>query len=125
VRVILGQQVTVKAALHADARLVRALAQPLSHALAGADPCLPDSRHAGRADPAEIGQLGIVRQRVAALQALATAVAPARLVLHRTAPLQATLDTLRALPGVGDWTAQVIAMRVLAGPMPGRPATSA
>jgi AraC family transcriptional regulator of adaptative response / DNA-3-methyladenine glycosylase II len=39
-----------------------------------------------------------------------------RLALHRSAPLQATLDSLQALPGVGDWTAQVIAMRALAWP---------
>ena len=36
--------------------------------------------------------------------------------LHRGAPLQGTLDALRALPGIGDWTAQVIAMRALAWP---------
>jgi AraC family transcriptional regulator of adaptative response / DNA-3-methyladenine glycosylase II len=57
-----------------------------------------------------------VRQRVAALQALARAVVAGRLVLHRGAPLQATLETLQALPGIGDWTAQVIAMRALAWP---------
>jgi AraC family transcriptional regulator of adaptative response / DNA-3-methyladenine glycosylase II len=57
-----------------------------------------------------------VRQRVKALQALAGEVAGGRLALHRGAPLQATLDALRALPGIGDWTAQVIAMRALAWP---------
>ena len=30
--------------------------------------------------------------------------------------MQSTLDALRALPGVGEWTAQVIAMRALAWP---------
>jgi len=57
-----------------------------------------------------------VRQRVKALQALAAAVASGAIVLDRSAPLQATLDALRALPGIGDWTAQVIAMRALAWP---------
>ena len=65
---------------------------------------------------AGIGRLGIVRQRVRALQALATAVASGAIELHRGAPLAATLDALRALPGIGDWTAQVIAMRALAWP---------
>ena len=64
----------------------------------------------------DIGHLGIVRQRVAALQALARAVAEGRLALHCGAPLQPTLDALRALPGVGEWTVQVIAMRALAWP---------
>ena len=57
-----------------------------------------------------------MRQRVRALQALAAEVAAGRIELHRAAPLQATLDALRALPGIGDWTAQVIAMRALAWP---------
>ena len=36
--------------------------------------------------------------------------------LHRGAPLEATLDALRALPGIGEWTVQLIAMRALAWP---------
>ena len=32
------------------------------------------------------------------------------------ADIEATLDKLRALPGVGEWTAQYIAMRALAWP---------
>ena len=51
-----------------------------------------------------------------AVQALATAVAEGRLDLSRAAPLEPTLAALRALPGVGEWTAQVIAMRVLGWP---------
>jgi AraC family transcriptional regulator of adaptative response / DNA-3-methyladenine glycosylase II len=68
------------------------------------------------ADPEVIGKLGIVRQRVKALQALAAAVNEGRLALHGGAPVEETLDALRALPGVGDWTAQVVAMRALAWP---------
>jgi hypothetical protein len=76
----------------------------------------PDAATLAAADPEAIGTLGIVRQRVKALQALATEVAGRPLALHRGAPLQPTLDALRALPGIGDWTAQVIAMRALAWP---------
>ena len=57
-----------------------------------------------------------MRQRVRALQALATEVAAGRLQLNRAAPLQPTLDALLALPGIGHWSAQLIAMRALAWP---------
>ena len=57
-----------------------------------------------------------MRQRVGALQALAREVEDGRIALHRGAPLQATLDALRALPGIGAWTVQLIAMRALAWP---------
>jgi AraC family transcriptional regulator of adaptative response / DNA-3-methyladenine glycosylase II len=68
------------------------------------------------ADPDQIGRLGIVRQRVRALQALAAAVASGQLELQPGAPLAPTLARLRKLPGVGEWTVQLIAMRALAWP---------
>ena len=76
----------------------------------------PDAATLAAARPDAIGRLGIVRQRVRALQALATAVAEGRIALHRGAPLAATLEALRALPGIGEWTTELIAMRALAWP---------
>ena len=78
--------------------------------------CSPSADDLAAADPEVIGKLGIVRQRVRALQALAAEVVAGRIALHRGAPLAATLDALRALPGIGEWTAQLIAMRALAWP---------
>lgn len=116
VRVILGQQVTVKAARTLTERLVQRFGTPVDTPWAGLTHVFPDAATLAQADPEAIGTLGIVRQRVRALQALAIEVAAGRLSLHRGAPLQPTLAGLLALPGVGDWTAQVIAMRALAWP---------
>jgi AraC family transcriptional regulator, regulatory protein of adaptative response / DNA-3-methyladenine glycosylase II len=63
-----------------------------------------------------LGQLGIVKQRQAAILAIAQAVAGKRLQLHGSADLHATIDVLKRLPGIGDWTAQYIAMRALRWP---------
>jgi AraC family transcriptional regulator of adaptative response / DNA-3-methyladenine glycosylase II len=63
-----------------------------------------------------LGRLGITRQRQAALHALAHAVCDGRLALYPGAPVDATLAALRALPGIGDWTAQYIALRALRWP---------
>jgi AraC family transcriptional regulator of adaptative response / DNA-3-methyladenine glycosylase II len=116
VRAILGQQVTVAAARTLARRLVEAFGQPLATPFPGLDRLFPAAALIAGADADALGRLGIVRQRVRALQALAHEVAAGRLALHPGAPLQATLDALRALPGVGDWTAQLIAMRALAWP---------
>jgi len=116
VRVILGQQVTVKAARTLVQRLVNRFGLPIETPFAALTHVFPDAATLAAAAAEDIGTLGIVRQRVKALQALAAAVASGELQLHRTAPLEATLDALRALPGIGDWTAQVIAMRALAWP---------
>ena len=63
-----------------------------------------------------MGQLGIVKQRQAAIVGMARAVADKRLQLHGGADVNATIAQLKALPGMGDWTAQYIAMRALRWP---------
>ncbi len=116
VRVVLGQQVTVAAARTLSARLVAALGEPIETPHAGLARLFPTAERVAAADPDQIGRLGIVRQRVRALQALATEVAADRIVLHPLAPLVPTLEALRALPGVGEWTVQLIALRALGWP---------
>jgi AraC family transcriptional regulator of adaptative response / DNA-3-methyladenine glycosylase II len=116
VRIVLGQQVTVKGARTLIARLVERFGTPVETPFEGLERLFPGPVVLAAADPAAIGTLGIVRQRVRALQALAAAVASDELALHRGAPLDAALDTLRALPGIGEWTAQVIAMRAFGWP---------
>ncbi len=116
VRVVLGQQVTVKGARTLLQRLVDRFGAPIDTPHPGLLRLFPTPQAIATADPAAIGTLGIVRQRVGALQALAAEVVAGRIVLAPGAPLQPTLQALQALPGIGDWTAQVIAMRVLAWP---------
>ena len=116
VRVILGQQVRVAAARTLTRRLVDALGEPIATPFADLTRLFPSSERIAQAAPDSIGRLGIVRQRVGALQALAREVCAGRIVLNRGAPLAATLDALRALPGIGEWTVQLIAMRALAWP---------
>ena len=116
VRVILGQQVTVKAAQTLVQRLLQRFGTPIDTPYPGLNRLFPAAAVLDLAEASAIGELGIVRQRVAALQALARAVHSGQIVLDRSAPLATTLDALRALPGVGEWTAQVIALRVLAWP---------
>ncbi|HNT39132.1 MAG TPA: Ada metal-binding domain-containing protein [Rubrivivax sp.] len=116
VRVILGQQVTVKAARTLTGRLVARFGTPVRTPWPELDRVFPDAPTLAAASAGAIGELGIVRQRVRALQALAAEVAAGRLALHRAAALDETLAALRALPGVGEWTAQLIAMRALAWP---------
>jgi AraC family transcriptional regulator of adaptative response / DNA-3-methyladenine glycosylase II len=116
VRVILGQQVTVAAARTLTARLVEALGEKLPLPEAGVERVFPSAQTVAEARASTIGQLGIVRQRVGALQALAHALLNGELSLDRDAPLEPTLAKLRSLPGIGEWTAQLIAMRALAWP---------
>ena len=63
-----------------------------------------------------IARLGMPGARARTVIALARAVADGDLVLMPNADIEATLERLLALPGVGEWTAQYIAMRALAWP---------
>jgi len=114
-RIILGQQVTVAAARTLTRRVIERFGAPVDTPWPGLHRCFPDAATIAAATPDAIGELGIVRQRVAALQALARAVVDG-LPLHRGAPLAATQEALLALPGIGDWTVQLLALRVLGWP---------
>jgi len=124
VRAILGQQVTVAGGRTLCQRLVDLLGQGLpadAHAPAGLHRLFPDAAALAALDDGQglatsLGELGIVRQRQRALLALAQAVQTGRLVLDGSAPLAQTLAALTALPGIGDWTAQYIALRALRWP---------
>lgn len=115
-RVILGQQVTVAAARTLTRRLVERFGTPIETPWPDLHRLFPSARSIAEAPDDAIGSLGIVRQRIGALKALAREVTAGRIELHRGAPLASTLEALRALPGIGEWTAQTIAMRALAWP---------
>lgn len=65
---------------------------------------------------AAIAGLGIQGRRAEAIRALARALAEGRLALEPRAPVDETMAALRSIPGIGDWTAQYIAMRALCWP---------
>ncbi len=119
VRAVLGQQVTVAAARTLTQRLVQRLGEPLQTPWPELNRLFPTpAAFVELGDDAGdvLGGLGIVKQRQQAILALARAVASGELVLQPGAPLQQTLAALLALPGIGDWTAQYIAMRALRWP---------
>jgi AraC family transcriptional regulator of adaptative response / DNA-3-methyladenine glycosylase II len=116
VRIVLGQQISVAAARTIGGRLVTAFGEPLATPFDGLDRLFPTPEALLAASSEALGHLGIVRQRQGALQALARETIAGRLALHPGADVGATLAALHALPGVGDWTAQCIAMRALRWP---------
>jgi AraC family transcriptional regulator of adaptative response / DNA-3-methyladenine glycosylase II len=66
--------------------------------------------------PDDLRECGLIRTRAAAILAIAHAVAHDGLVLEAGAPVEPAMRHLRSLRGVGDWTAQYVAMRALACP---------
>ena len=116
VRAVLGQQITVAAARTLGQRLVERLGEPIATPWPELHRLFPTAATLARADGDTLGQLGIVRQRQAAIVALARAVDSGALALHAGSDVPGTTAALCALPGIGDWTAQYITMRVLRWP---------
>lgn len=116
VRIILGQQVTVAAACTLAARLVARFGEPVATPFAGLTHLFPSPDALASADPDHIGQLGIVGARIRAIQALARAVRDGQVDLSPAAPMAETLGRLGELPGIGPWTTELVALRVLAWP---------
>ena len=116
VRAILGQQVTVAAARTVAGRFAAALGDAIDTPLASLNTLFPSPERVADASVASIAGLGMPAARARSILALARAVADGRLELVPNADVDATLERLRALPGVGEWTAQYIAMRALAWP---------
>jgi DNA-3-methyladenine glycosylase II len=115
VRAIVGQQVSVKAATTLIGRLVaRAGARIEDHPHESTAWRFPTPAALAEADLARIGMPG---KRVAALQTVARAVALGEAAIERIGPdgtpndLNVMRETLLALPGIGPWTVEYIAMR--------------
>jgi len=116
VRAILGQQITVKAATTIAGRFVAALGEPVRTPHAGLDRAAPTADRVAQARVEDLAALGIIRARAGSILALAREVASGRLVLAAGARPDEVISRLEALPGVGPWTAQYIAMRALRWP---------
>ena len=64
----------------------------------------------------ELVALGITAARANSILSLARALAEGKIALEPGADVEATLARLKELPGIGEWTAQYIAMRALSWP---------
>ena len=116
VRAILGQQVTVAAARTVAGRFAAALGDPIDTPFGALTTVFPTAVRVADTPPGLIARLGMPGVRARTVVALARGVANGDIVLTPHTDIEATLDRLRVLPGVGEWTAQYIAMRALAWP---------
>jgi AraC family transcriptional regulator of adaptative response / DNA-3-methyladenine glycosylase II len=116
VRAIFGQQITVPAATRLLGRLVEAHGAPLSAMtgdVEGLSHLFPSPAGLARVD---LTLLGMPNARAMAVNSLAQALSADPAIFSRGASLEETIAKLRSLPGIGDWTAQYIAMRELREP---------
>jgi 3-methyladenine DNA glycosylase/8-oxoguanine DNA glycosylase len=110
-RAILGQQVSVSAAIRLAGKLVAAFGTPLAEPLGGLTHVFPEPEALAEADIALA--LNMPRARGAAIRALAAAALANPDLFAPAETLEAAILRFTAIRGIGPWTAQYIAMRAL------------
>lgn len=116
VRAILGQQVSVRGATTLAGRFAAAFGEPISTPFEDLTLLTPTPGSVAAGDPCALEALGIIPSRCRAIVALAQAVYDGTIKLRPGADAEAAIARLKELPGVGEWTAQYVAMRALAWP---------
>ena len=139
VRAILGQQITVKAASTLAARLVNALGTPIQTGIPELTHVFPSPQEIiALGEPIEqhLGPLGVIASRAKAIFRLAQVLAQGskheserdsglqtaqeltqgKIDLDLCAQPEEEMKKLMAIPGIGSWTAQYIAMRTMGWP---------
>jgi AraC family transcriptional regulator of adaptative response / DNA-3-methyladenine glycosylase II len=116
VRAILGQQVSVAGARTLAGRLVAKFGTPITTPVSSLSHLFPTPSRIAGASATEIARLGIIGRRAQTIIALAQAVHNGDLLLEPGHRVEGTLKKLRLIPGIGEWTAEYLAMRALSWP---------
>ncbi|WP_454765729.1 DNA-3-methyladenine glycosylase 2 family protein [Cupriavidus campinensis] len=126
VRAIIGQVISVVQARRILARLVTLAGEPLPPAalaglpdVAGQAPLMhvfPTTQALADLPDATYREAGVTAGKIRAIRALARQIVAREIQLDPLAPPEETVARLRAIDGIGDWTAQYIAMRALGWP---------
>jgi AraC family transcriptional regulator of adaptative response / DNA-3-methyladenine glycosylase II len=112
VRAIVGQQISVRGATTLAGRLA-SLWGTGADGGTGLVRLFPTPMQLMQAD---VERAGVMPARADTIRSLARAVASGRIVLDARADVSATVAALLAVPGIGTWTAEYVAMRALGEP---------
>jgi AraC family transcriptional regulator of adaptative response / DNA-3-methyladenine glycosylase II len=113
IRAVLGQQITVAAAIRLAGRLVAAYGEPLVEPTATLTHVFPTPQVLAQAD---LTTLGMPRSRAETLSSVAAAAIGNPDLFGANCDLEEAIARLRSIRGVGEWTAQYIALRQLREP---------
>lgn len=112
VRIVLTQQISVRAANTLLGRLARSFGSSVEGLGGlGLTHVFPSAERLARASLQRIADVGMPTTRAATVKALAAVYTSEALSLEPTATLEDTIASLCAVPGIGAWTAHCIALR--------------
>ena len=113
-RAVIGQQVSTAAARTHGARLAQRYGEPVEDSAGGLTRLFPDMRVLADAGAEVLLAMPATRRRT--VLALAEAIASGQVDLDPGADWDKARASLAAVPGVGPWTVEIVAMRGLGDP---------
>ena len=117
IRAVLGQQVSVKAATTLAGRIAEQYGEPLDLPASierdGLSRIFPTPERLSRA---RFNGVGLVRSRAETIRRVAKAVVGGEIHFDAAQNPEAFCESLKSIRGIGDWTAEYVAMRVLKNP---------
>ena len=116
VRAVLGQQISVVAARTLASRFAAVFGSAIETPFTALTTVFPTPDKITQHGVSDLTQLGILPKRAQTILDLATALADGELTLTPGVDVLATIEKLKTIAGIGEWTAQYIAMRALTWP---------
>ncbi|CAN5784298.1 AlkA N-terminal domain-containing protein [soil metagenome] len=116
IRAVLGQQVSVAGATTVAGRLVQKFGVAMSTPFAGVSRHFPSPALLAQTPLADIAQIGLPKTRAATIQNLARFTVEGGLQRVPGSSHEQMVAQLKTVAGIGEWTAQYIALRALRFP---------
>ncbi len=113
VRAVLGQQVSVAGATTLSGRLVKKYGATIDSPFIGVTHEFPMAGTLAQADPLELAQIGLPKARARTICNIAQFVVDGGMDFAAQTTLEEAVRHLRTVAGIGEWTAQYIALRAL------------
>lgn len=117
IRAVLGQQVSVAAATTLAGRIAERYGERIDVSIDGLqmrpDRLFPQPEKLQRA---KLENLGIISSRAKTIRSVARAVLAGKLDFDAAQQPRCVCDSLRAIKGIGDWTAEYVSMRAMKDP---------
>jgi AraC family transcriptional regulator of adaptative response / DNA-3-methyladenine glycosylase II len=115
-RAVLGQQISVPAATTIAARVVERFGEKIDTPFPDLKFMVPTASQIAAVSLGDLRKLGLTEARALTVAALAKAVASGQINFLNTTSWEESVKKLTEVPGIGPWTANYIAMRVLGWP---------
>jgi AraC family transcriptional regulator of adaptative response / DNA-3-methyladenine glycosylase II len=116
VRAVLGQQVSVAGATTLSGRLATRFGTAFATPWPQLTHVFPAPAVLAQADAADIAAIGLPRQRAETIRAVARAAVAGALTFPPGTSGAQAVARWKEIPGIGEWTAQYLAMRLLRSP---------